>query len=113
MTPAQGNVDQSGTFKVDNEFAQGMNVGVTCQLELQGSVVPGPVTGAFYVTPDPMPTGFIAQLTPVDKVTLWFEANASTGSMIAEIVGNQAVVDFTGSNPKTQTITYNANGQWQ
>jgi hypothetical protein len=111
-----GNLDESGTFKVTNKSPQGLNVGVICDLTVGNGASVGPssdVNGAFYVTPMQVLKDYTVKLTPIDKVTVWFEADASTGAMIGTIDSPHIIVDFTGNNLKTQTIAYNQQGMWQ
>jgi hypothetical protein len=50
-------------------------------------------------------------LTPVLKVAVWFQQNATTGTMISDAETLGLVVDYTGVT--TQTVTYVDPGVWQ
>jgi hypothetical protein len=104
----------SGKFAVKNDYTADMNIGVTCKLSVSGGeAIPGAVDGAFYVTPKKVPNSYTVDMTPIDKVTVWFQTGASTGSMIATISGATFEVDFSGQNPKSQMVVYNKDGNWQ
>jgi hypothetical protein len=115
MDSPTGNVNpNAGKFAVNNQYTADMNIGVTCKLSVSGGqVIPGKVDGAFYVTPKKVPHNYSVDMTPIDKVMVWFQTGASTGAMIAKITGPAWTVDFTGTNPKSQTICYNKDGNWQ
>jgi hypothetical protein len=115
MESPTGNANPaSGKFAVDNQYTADMNIGVTCKLSVSGGeAIPGAVDGAFYVTPKKVPHNYTVDMTPIDKVVIWFQTGASTGSMIAKISGPTFEVNFTGENPKSQKIVYNKDGNWQ
>lgn len=109
MGPAQGTVDTSGSFKVINK-GNPIHIGVTCSLTIAGSLshdLP------FFVSASDLPTGDTMALTPSDRVSVWFEAHGEKQTMIWGITGKSIIVDFTGNNPKSQTVTYNKEGIWQ
>jgi hypothetical protein len=113
MNPAKGNVDSSGKFKVQNRWDKGMNIAVTCDLHVDSDGPDsGPVPGAFYITAQQVLKDEEVELTPIDKVRVWFQANVSTGSMIGQIFGPSLEVDFSGGK-KEQTVSYNSGGTWQ
>jgi hypothetical protein len=106
MGPAQGPVDKSNKFNVDMEYNAGMNIGVTCVIQAGGS---SGNSQACFVTRERLPQGGSVTLTAIDKVTVWFQVNASTGTMIAGPLAGGIEVDF--SNDKTQTISFD--GTWK
>ncbi|KAG8817174.1 hypothetical protein FRC17_011337 [Serendipita sp. 399] len=110
MNPAVGEPDQSGTFTVKNEWTNPASVGVSCTLTVSGQVV---ANLPFYVSPDEVVVDGTINLTPIDKVAVWFQELNATGTMIDKITGPMWTVDFTGQNPKDVTISYNKAGEWQ
>lgn len=108
MGPAQGPVDKSGKFYVQNNY-KSISVGVNC------SVTP-PDTGVeafkpFYVSAVVEKDSKIT-LEPVDKVVVWFERKAVDSTMMSDIVTQGFTVDFTGAASNPQTVSYNQ-GTWQ
>jgi hypothetical protein len=111
MRPAIGPIDDSGSFTVVNRWTNPINVGVSCVLKTPGSNSFVPLD--FYVSATQIGPSDTILLTPIDKVFCWFESDAVTSTMISNISGPKFTVDFTGSKDVPQTISYNADGNWQ
>ena len=78
MGNAKGTPDSSGTFTVDNEYAA-LNIGVM-----------GYLSGTFspiFVSPSQVVTGPV-NLTPVESVLVWFDAQHTTSTIIVDSVSN-------------------------
>jgi hypothetical protein len=112
MLPPTGSIDpSSGSFSVVNDWTDPINIGAACALMIPGSTTFNSLD--FYVSTDQVAPSDTIVLTPIDKVICWFEVDAVTSTMIGDITSPTFTVDFTGSNPKSQTISYNAAGHWQ
>jgi len=112
MTTATGPADPStGSFNVTNSWKRPVNIGASCALMTPGSTTFTPID--FYVSASQVAVDDVINLTPIDQVSVWFEVEAQTGTMISDITSPKWTVDFTGSNPKSQTVSYNAAGKWQ
>jgi hypothetical protein len=95
MGMAYGPVDPSSrSFSVTNNWNQPVNVGASCVLMTTGSPTFTPID--FYVSLNQVDVSETIKLTSIDQISCCFEE-----------------ADYTGSNPKEQTISYNASGQWQ
>lgn len=78
MNNPTGSPNSSGTFTVDNEYAA-LNIGVM-----------GYLAGAFspiFVSPSKVVTGRI-DLTPIESVLVWFDAQHKTSTIIVDSVSN-------------------------
>jgi hypothetical protein len=112
MGMATGPADpSSGSFSVTNEWKHPLNIGASCALKTPGSTTFTPID--FYVSASQVSVDDTIKLTPIDQVSCWFEVQAQSGTMISDITSPKWTVDFTGSNPKSQTVSYNASGKWQ
>jgi hypothetical protein len=112
MSIATGPIDpSSGSFSVTNDWKHPINIGASCNFMTPGSPTFNPID--FYVSTYQVAVDYTIKLTPIDQVICWFEVQAQTGMMISDIKNPKWTVDFTDSNPKSQTISYNAKGQWQ
>ncbi|KAL1945720.1 hypothetical protein VTO73DRAFT_1722 [Trametes versicolor] len=95
MNNPTGSPNSSGTFTVDNEYAA-LNIGVM-----------GYLGGAFspiFVSPSQVVTGPV-NLTPVESVLVWFDAQHTTSTIIVDSVSNTIEVDFTGGYA-SRSVTY-------
>jgi hypothetical protein len=112
MGMATGSTDpSSGSFSVTNNWKHPVNIGASCALRAPGSITFTPID--FYVSASQVAVYDTIKLTPIDQVSCWFEVEAQTGTMISDITSPKWTVDFSGSNPKSQTVSYNASGRWQ
>ncbi|KAG8817176.1 hypothetical protein FRC17_011339 [Serendipita sp. 399] len=87
-----------------------MNIGIACTLVNNEKPL---VDLPFHVTPDQVMSDGTINLTPIDKISVWFQEFKKTGMMIDEITGPSLTVDFTGQNPKDVTISFRQDGTWQ
>jgi hypothetical protein len=108
MRPAEGSEDNSGKFNVNMEYGDVTNIGVACQLQAEGHEG---APGACYITQERLPKGGSVTLTGMDKVVVWFQRNAMTGTMTGEIIGTSMEIDFT--DHKIQTVSFGADGMWR
>ncbi|THG95707.1 hypothetical protein EW026_g5994 [Hermanssonia centrifuga] len=95
MRPAHGNSNASGEFYVENNYGS-MHIGVNARLGTQFS--------AIYLSDQPFYTGK-ADLTPVEKVLVWFDMRSQTGTMLVKAITDTIEVNFTGS-AAPQTVKY-------
>ncbi len=86
MRPAHGNSNASGEFYVENNYGS-MHIGVNARLGTQFS--------AIYLSDQPFYTGK-ADLTPVEKVLVWFDMRSQTGTMLVKAITDTIeVCDYT------------------
>ncbi|KAG8806412.1 hypothetical protein FRC17_005032, partial [Serendipita sp. 399] len=106
-TSATGQPDQSGTFSFTNNWKDPMHVGVKSTITIGSKSLPDL---PLYVSSSKLVPQQTMHLTPVDRISVYFEADDQT---IGGIPNPTWPVDFTGSNPKDVTISYNNAGEWQ
>ncbi|EIW62564.1 uncharacterized protein TRAVEDRAFT_68950 [Trametes versicolor FP-101664 SS1] len=94
MHPATGTVDQSGKFTVENQFGL-INLGVNSYVN--GTYSPS------YVSANPVVAGPTV-LQPIESVLVWFDTQATTGTMILNASSQAIEVDFT--SVPTHTLLY-------
>ncbi|CAG8683680.1 11675_t:CDS:1, partial [Acaulospora colombiana] len=113
---AEGEVDDSGSFKVENHFTEPISVEVIRELRTRGDTnkpeAPTPEE-TIYVTPDKVLPEESITLTPIDKIVVWFQATSSTGSMEGEIIGKKVEIILKGKNRTTQTYSFDEAGKWK
>ncbi|PVF99932.1 hypothetical protein CPB86DRAFT_783053 [Serendipita vermifera] len=98
LKQATGDVATSGKFQVMNQYDVPMKFGLTCALSVVGTVEnSSSPKGTFYVTPDVLHNDGI-ELTPIDKVVVWFQSKAEGDSMISAMIKEKLEVDFSGSH---------------
>lgn len=61
-----------------------------------------------FVTPDPILLGEVTELTPINKVLVWFE-DTETGIMFSGARSNPVEVDLTSTDAQTRLFS---NGEW-
>ena len=106
MGTAVGPVDPSGnSFSVTNNWKHPMNIGASCALRTPDSTQFIPID--FYVSPSQVTVSQTIKLKPVDCITCWFQGQGEAN------ITSTWITDFGGSNPASQIISYNADGEWQ
>ncbi len=76
MHPAHGAKDTSGVLRVENQYGA-MHLGVNAKLGTKWS--------AIYLSDKPFYTGEI-NLTPIEKVVIWFDSKSETGTMLVDAI---------------------------
>ncbi|THG95706.1 hypothetical protein EW026_g5995 [Hermanssonia centrifuga] len=109
MRPAHGSADpKSGVLHVENNYRL-MHIGVNAKLGKSWSPI--------YLSEQPFYTGKV-DLTPVEKVMIWFDSKSATGTMLVDAITDCLELDFTG-NTAPQTVLYASDpntpgkGGWQ
>jgi hypothetical protein len=113
MGPAIGVEDISGKFKVENHCKEGVYIGISCPLGISNGpkITADTGDGVFYMSPMKLLPKETITLTPVNKVKVWFQADATLGFTEGMMVGRAQEVEFADDKPKT--ISYNEGGFWQ
>ncbi|PSR76420.1 hypothetical protein PHLCEN_2v8455 [Hermanssonia centrifuga] len=100
MRPAHGAPDASGEFHVRNDY-RSIHIGVKAKL--------GNEFSAIYLSERPFYTGKV-DLTPVEKVLVWFDMSSQTGTMLVKAITDTIEINFTGS-AAPQTVKYASDPQ--
>lgn len=95
----------AGSYKVNNHMPSNMHPALTFGLQQQASI------NAQEISPSPLnaavvPANFSAVFTPLTTVYVWLQAQFTSGTVITEINGKAAVVQF-GNGVTQQSLKFN------
>jgi hypothetical protein len=98
---AQGPVDSSGVFHLDNDFGE---VHVAVSSLLGGTFKP------IFVTPENVVRG-IVDLEPINNIMVWFDNELTTSMMFEHAVSRNEELEYEGST-FSHSIKYSLEGGW-